>query len=159
MLECDNATPPKGGKPKKPKAKPKPKPPTRRQLAARLQAARHRPGPAGDRYAHAFILTWLTVNDKTHVSSAVDRAVRKDLKARLARGKWSRWSDARQQEYGERLSSYMAVLSGIHKRTRRRREHPRQPHPLRRQRPRAHRYFFGKSMFLVKLTRKGVIDS
>lgn len=204
VLECDNATPPKGGKPKKPKAKREPKPPTRRQLAAlrykprasvtetlkpeliarlakgefgpQIQAQIQAGGQLklvdanirklgwstrdlGDRYAHAFILTWLLVNNKTKVSSAVDRAVRKDLKARLARGKWSKWSDARQQEYGERLSSYMAVLNGIHNTYKKANESTRasltryDANDLSRS-----RYFFGKSMFLVKLTRKGVID-
>ena len=113
----------------------------------------------GDRYAHAFILTWLLVNNKTKLSSAVDRAVRKDLRARLARGKWSRWSDARQQAYGERLSSYMVVLSGIHNTWKKAGE----PTKASLTRYDANdlaksRYFFAQSMFLVKLTRKGVAD-
>ncbi|HYI36362.1 MAG TPA: hypothetical protein VEX39_07150 [Thermoleophilaceae bacterium] len=130
-----------------------------RQTNRPLRKARWSTSDLGDRYAQAFIGIWLVVNDKKTTSKAVDRAVRKQLKAQLARGKWRRCSDARQQEYAERLSSWLVVIAG--KRNGYRQAGLETQADLWRydaNKVARSSYLFGQNMFSVKLTRRGVVD-
>jgi hypothetical protein len=67
-----------------------------------------------DVYAASLILLWLTIDEKaTRTSTAVDEAVRADIRAGMATAPavWKA-SDADQQELAERIASWTAVLAG-----------------------------------------------
>ena len=130
-----------------------------RQTSAPLRKAGWSTRDLGDRYAQAYIGIWLVVRNKKSTSKAVDRAVRKQLRARLAKGPWRKWSDARQQEYAERLSSWLVVIAGK-RNAYRQAGLTEQADDWRYDANRVARssYLFGESMFSVKLTKRGVVD-
>lgn len=67
----------------------------------------------GDMYAYAYTQMWLLVNEQTRISTPVQKAVRADLRRRLALDRRvRRQSDAAQQETAEWLGSWTVVAVG-----------------------------------------------
>lgn len=84
-----------------------------RQARSGLRKLKWRTDDLGDHYAQAYIYTWLTVTGTDSLPSKTDRAVRRQLRDRLALDpKVRRMSDARQQAWAERLDSWMVVTVG-----------------------------------------------
>jgi hypothetical protein len=84
-----------------------------RQFGAAMRKQGWSPRDLGDMYSLAYLQLWLVANDKRKTSTAVDKAVRKDLRRRLALDrKVRRASDATQQETAEWLGSWTVVLAG-----------------------------------------------
>jgi hypothetical protein len=70
---------------------------------------------AADVYAFSLIMLWLTIDDATRTTTAVDNAVRADIRAAMAAApKAWKTSDANQQELAERIASWTTVLVGQH---------------------------------------------
>lgn len=113
----------------------------------------------GDRYAHAYIVTWLVVNGERSTTKRVDAAVRKELRNRLALGKLRKWSDARQQAYAERLSSYAVVIAGTLNSYRKSGDETgARIWGYDANRLAGQPFLFGENFLRVKLTRRGVVD-
>ena len=67
----------------------------------------------GDMYALAYLQLWLVANGQDRTRTEVDRAVRKDLRSRLALDRSAGGAgDAAQQEIAEWLGSWTVVLAG-----------------------------------------------
>ncbi|HEY8583326.1 MAG TPA: DUF6683 family protein [Capillimicrobium sp.] len=81
----------------------------------RGQAHRWSPRDLGDVYAQVYVYPWLSVNGETQTSAAVDEAVRRDLRRRLALDpRVRRASDGEQQAIAEWLGSWAVVVIGAY---------------------------------------------
>ena len=78
-------------------------------------AYRWSPNDLADVYAQTLLQLWLIYDDSDSTSTATDRAVRADVRQRLALDRHVRGAgDAEQQEYAETMLSWTTVIAGTY---------------------------------------------